>query len=188
MWAPLPSSVDLVLEGERRAMARDERGWWHVDAPAEAGARYAFSPDGGEPRPDPRSYDQPEGIDAPSAVYDHAAFEWHDRGWTGIELSRAVLYELHVGTFSEAGTFDGAIDHLPHLADLGIDAVELLPVATASGRRGWGYDGVHLFAPHAAYGGPDGLKRFVDACHALGIGVVMDVVYNHFGPAGRSGS
>jgi maltooligosyltrehalose trehalohydrolase len=166
-------------------MARDERGWWHAEVGAAPGARYAFSLDGGPPRPDPRARHQPDGIDGPSAVYDDAAFDWHDEGWTGIDLPRAVLYELHVGTFSEPGTFDGVIEHLDHLVELGIEAVELMPVATASGRRGWGYDGVQLFAPHPAYGGPDGLKRLVDACHRAGLGVVMDVVYNHFGPAGN---
>ncbi|MFL6204090.1 MAG: malto-oligosyltrehalose trehalohydrolase [Acidimicrobiales bacterium] len=177
--------MDLVVDGDRRPMTLDERGWWHADAPAGPGARYAFSVDGGGPLPDPRSVDQPDGIDTASAVYDHGAFEWHDQAWPGIDLSTSVLYELHVGTFSEAGTFDGVIDHLDHLVDLGIDAVELMPVATGSGRRGWGYDGVQLFAPHPAYGGPDGLKRLVDACHGAGLGVVVDVVYNHFGPAGN---
>ena len=185
MWAPVPASVELVVGRDRWPMARDGGDWWHADVPADPGTRYAFSLDGGPPRPDPRSVDQPEGIDTPSAVYDHRAFEWHDDGWPGVDLSTAVLYELHVGTFSPPGTFDGAIEHLDHLVELGIDAIELLPVATASGARGWGYDGVQLFAPQATYGGPDGLKRLVDACHDAGIGVVMDVVYNHFGPAGN---
>ncbi len=186
LWAPHSASVDLVLDEEPRPMAAGVDGWWELVVDGVApGARYWFSLDGGPPRPDPRSLDQPDGIDTPSAVYDHGAFEWHDRGWPGVDLSRAVLYELHVGTFSEAGTFDGAIEHLPHLAELGVDALELLPGATGSGDRGWGYDGVLLFAPHRAYGGPDGLKRLVDAAHAVGLGVVMDVVYNHFGPAGN---
>ena len=185
VWGPRASAVDLVTGAERLGMAAEDGGWWAVDAPLSPGDRYAFSVDGGSPIPDPRAVDQPDGIDGWSAVYDHARHEWLDQGWRGIDLERAVLYELHVGTFSKAGTFDGAIEHLPHLRDLGVDAVELLPVATASGSRGWGYDGVQLFAPHPAYGGPDGLKRFVDACHAIGLGVVLDVVYNHFGPAGN---
>src|SRR6185503_444462 len=160
-------------------------GWWkRAVEEAGAGTRYAFSLDGGPARPDPRSPSQPDGIDAPSEVVDHGAFVWSDERWRGTPLAGAVLYELHVGTFTPRGTFDAVIDRLPHLASLGVDAIELLPVAEFSGARGWGYDGVQLFAPHHAYGGPAGLKRLVDACHAAGIGVVMDVVYNHFGPAG----
>jgi maltooligosyltrehalose trehalohydrolase len=185
LWAPVASTVALILDDDRLEMVAEADGWWAVDAPVSLGDRYAFAVDGGQPIPDPRSFDQPDGIDAPSAVYLHDRFEWHDEGWGGIDPDRAVLYELHVGTFSTAGTFDAAIEHLPHLRDLGVDAVELLPVATGSGTRGWGYDGVQLFAPHPAYGGPDGLKRLVDACHAHGLAVVMDVVYNHFGPAGN---
>jgi maltooligosyltrehalose trehalohydrolase len=118
-------------------------------------------------------------------LVDHGSFPWTDAGWRGVHLPSAVVYELHVGTFTPGGTFDAAIEKLPHLADLGVDVVELLPVAEFSGDRGWGYDGVDLYAPHHAYGGPDGLKRLVDACHAAGLGVVMDVVYNHLGPAGN---
>ena len=128
---------------------------------------------------------QPDGVDGPSRVVDHAAFAWTDSGWRGLPLAGSVLYECHVGTFTAEGTFDGAIEHLDHLVDLGVNAIELMPVAEFSGRRGWGYDGVDLFAPHHAYGGPDGLKRLVDACHARGLGVVLDVVYNHLGPAGN---
>lgn len=167
-------------------MLPGEGGWWKLAVQdAGPGTRYRFSLDGGPGRPDPRSVFQPEGIDGPSEVVDHSAFGWSDRSWRGIPLAGAVLYELHVGTFSPEGTFAGAIEHLYHLVELGVDAVELLPVAEFSGNRGWGYDGVDLFAPHHAYGGPDGLKGLVDACHAAGIGVVMDVVYNHLGPAGN---
>ncbi|HEY9556896.1 MAG TPA: malto-oligosyltrehalose trehalohydrolase [Acidimicrobiales bacterium] len=186
VWAPERERVDVVVDGARVEMARDQGGWWSADvAAASPGSRYGFSLDGGEPRPDPRSQHQPDGVDGLSAVVDHDAFEWHDERWRGVALPGAVLYELHVGTFSSEGTFDGAIARLPHLVELGIDVVELLPVAEFSGDRGWGYDGVDLFAPHHAYGGPDGLKRLVDACHQAGIGVVMDVVYNHLGPAGN---
>jgi maltooligosyltrehalose trehalohydrolase len=124
-------------------------------------------------------------VHGPSRLVDHAAFGWSDSGWRGLPLAGSVLYECHVGTFSAAGTFDGAIEHLGHLADLGVDAIELLPVAEFPGRWGWGYDGVDLFAPQHAYGGPDGLKRLVDAAHARGLGVIMDVVYNHLGPDGN---
>jgi len=187
VWAPRAERVEVVLAGgARRALERAGNGWWARElADAGPGTRYAFSLDGGPPRPDPRSAFQPEGVDGPSEVVDHAAFAWRDAGWRGVPLAGAVLYELHVGTFTPEGTFDAAIARLPHLVALGVDAVELLPVAEFSGRRGWGYDGVDLFAPHHAYGGPDGLKRLVDACHAAGLGVVMDVVYNPVGPAGN---
>ncbi|MGH9282200.1 MAG: malto-oligosyltrehalose trehalohydrolase, partial [Acidimicrobiales bacterium] len=152
---------------------------------AGAGTDYGCSLDGGPALPDPRSAWQPAGVHGPSRVVDHGAFRWTDGGWGGVHLPSAVLYELHVGTFTPEGTFDAAAGRLDHLVDLGVDAVELLPVAQFRGTRGWGYDGVDLYAPHTAYGGPDGLKRFVDACHAKGLGVVLDVVYNHLGPDGN---
>jgi maltooligosyltrehalose trehalohydrolase len=186
VWAPDRRSVEVVI-GERRVpMGRAQRGWWAaaVDG-AGPGSDYSFSLDDGPPRPDPRSAWQPRGIHGPSRVVDHAAFRWSDAGWRGMPLTGSVLYECHIGTFSAEGTFDGATGHLGHLADLGVDAIELMPVAEFSGARGWGYDGVDLFAPHHAYGGPDALKRLVDAAHGHGIGVVMDVVYNHLGPAGN---
>jgi len=186
LWAPRPAQVELLLPGRRVPMDRDEAGWWRVEVDAAGpGTRYAFSLDGGSARPDPRSGSQPDGVDGWSEVVDPAATGWTDQRWRGLPLAGAVLYELHVGTFTPEGTFDAAVDRLPHLVELGIDAVELLPVAEFPGRRGWGYDGVHLFAPHHAYGGPAGLDRFVDACHAHGLGVVLDVVYNHLGPLGN---
>jgi maltooligosyltrehalose trehalohydrolase len=187
VWAPGKQRVDVLLPGGRRVPMRQRgRGWWACCADgAGPGTDYSFSIDSGPGLPDPRSAFQPGGIHGPSRVLDHAAFAWSDDGWRGLPLAGAVLYECHVGTFSPGGTFDGAIGHLDHVADLGADAVELLPVAEFSGDRGWGYDGVDLFAPHHAYGGPDGLKRLVDAAHARGLGVVMDVVYNHLGPAGN---
>jgi maltooligosyltrehalose trehalohydrolase len=185
VWAPGASRVEVDLQDERLSM-EPLGGWWQLDAPeAEHGARYRFALDGGDPLPDPRSAWQPEGIDGASAVYDHRAFPWTDDGWKGTPIAAAVVYELHIGTFTPEGTFDAAILRLDHLVELGVTAVELLPVAEFSGDRGWGYDGVLLFAPHHAYGGPDGLKRFVDACHHRGLGVVMDVVYNHLGPSGN---
>jgi maltooligosyltrehalose trehalohydrolase len=195
LWAPDHDRVELVLEDGGTAATRVEMspvadpggagGWWRVDVPAAAGTTYRYSVDGGPPRPDPRSRWQPEGIDGPSAVVDHRAFAWTDEDWHGAPLASRVLYELHIGTFSPAGTFDAAIGHLDHLVDLGVSAIELLPVAEFSGERGWGYDGVLLWAPHHAYGGPEGLKRLVDAAHARDIAVVLDVVYNHLGPAGN---
>jgi maltooligosyltrehalose trehalohydrolase len=188
VWAPGCQRVDVVLvdDGVRVAASPVGGGWWRADVPGMAeGARYMFSLDGGPGRPDPRSPWQPEGIEGPSAVLDHRAFEWQDGGWLGFPLPEAVLYELHVGTFSPEGTFEGAISRLGHLCELGVNAVELMPVAEASGRWGWGYDGVDLWAPHHSYGGPTGLKRFVDACHRRGLAVVLDVVYNHLGPVGN---
>jgi maltooligosyltrehalose trehalohydrolase len=186
VWAPEAGRVDLTLDQDRIAMSLGAGGWWSAQvAKAGPGTRYAFSLDGGPARPDPRSPSQPEGVDADSEVVDHGAFAWTDQRWRGLALPGAVLYELHVGTFSAAATFDGVIEHLDHLVDLGVDAIEVMPVAEFSGVRGWGYDGVDLFAPHHAYGGPDGFKRLVDACHARGLGVVLDVVYNHLGPAGN---
>jgi maltooligosyltrehalose trehalohydrolase len=187
VWAPERRQVDVVLPGGRRVpMRRREGGWWAAAVSgAGPGTDYAFSIENGPALPDPRSPFQPGGIHGPSRVVEHAAFGWSDSGWRGLPLAGSVLYECHIGTFSPAGTFDGAIGRLEHLAALGVDAIELLPVAEFSGDRGWGYDGVDLFAPHHAYGGPDGLKRLVDAAHSCGLGVVLDVVYNHLGPAGN---
>jgi len=186
VWAPQPARVELDLSGERHAMSRGEDDWWSVDvASAGPGDDYAFVLDGGPPRPDPRSAWQPHGVDGPSRLVDHDAFAWTDRRWHGLPLAGALLYELHVGTFTVEGTFDAAAERLAHLVDLGVSTVELLPANAFAGRHGWGYDGVGWYAVHDPYGGPDGLKRFVDACHARGLGVVMDVVYNHLGPAGN---
>jgi maltooligosyltrehalose trehalohydrolase len=186
VWAPGKSSVDVAVNGGQVPMRPSAGGWWvsSVDG-AGPGTDYSFRINNGPALPDPRSPSQPEGIDGPSRVVDHAAFAWTDARWRGLPLAGAVLYECHVGTFSAEGTFDGAIAHLDHVAGLGVDAIELLPVAEFSGSRGWGYDGVDLFAPHHSYGGPDGLKRLVDAAHSRGLGVIMDVVYNHLGPAGN---
>jgi len=186
VWAPRRRQLDLVL-GERRVpMQQLDGGWWSGSTEeARPGTDYAFSIEKGPALPDPRSPFQPGGIHGPSRVVDHGAFAWTDGSWRGLPLAGSVLYECHVGTFSPEGTFDGAIGRLEHLVGLGVGAIELLPVAEFSGDRGWGYDGVDLFAPHHAYGGPDGLKRLVDAAHSCGLGVVMDVVYNHLGPAGN---
>ena len=186
VWAPNAKRVELVLKNGRHAMAAGDRGWFRVDvADAAAGLDYAFSLDGAGPLPDPRSPWQPEGVHRFSRTVNHAAFAWTDAGWRPPPLSSAVVYEMHVGTFTPAGTFDAAIDRLDHLVSLGVTHVELLPVNEFPGDRGWGYDGVDLFAPHHAYGGPDGLKRLIDACHRRGLAVVLDVVYNHLGPAGN---
>jgi len=184
VWVP-EKTVTLRLDGQDHEMERGDHGWWRAEVPAAPGTDYSYllSDHDGE-LPDPRSKWQPDGVHGPSRLYDHAAFVWTDESWTGRQLPGAVLYEMHVGTFTPAGTFDAAIDRLDHLVDLGIDLVELLPVNAFNGEHNWGYDGVCWFAPHEAYGGPDGLKRFVDACHRRGLGVLLDVVYNHFGPSG----
>jgi maltooligosyltrehalose trehalohydrolase len=157
-------------------------GWWQASVPGiPAGADYAFWLDGQGPLPDPRSVRQPHGTRGASRTYDHAAFGWTDRGWRGGPLHGSLIYELHVGTFTPEGTFDAAIGRLDHLRDLGVDTVELMPVAAFPGQHGWGYDGISLWAVHEPYGGPDGLKRFVDACHARRLAVLLDVVYNHAG-------
>ena len=190
VWAPDASLVRLRLAGRAGdlPMAPDpaRAGWWHRDEPsAGPGTDYAFLLDDDEtPLPDPRSAWQPAGVHGFSRVYDHGAYRWHDQAWTGRQLPGSVIYELHVGTFTDGGTFDAAIERLDHLVRLGVDLVELLPVNAFNGEHNWGYDGVCWFAPHEPYGGPDGLKRFVDACHQRGLGVVLDVVYNHFGPSG----
>ncbi len=187
VWAPIPSSVELELGGQRRLpMRRADRGWWSLDVPdAGPGTDYAFVLDGDGPFPDPRSPFQPTGVHGPSRTVDHSAFDWTDDAWLPPALADSVLYELHVGTFSGRGTFEGAIEHLDALVELGVTHVELMPVVEFPGDRGWGYDGVDLYAPHHAYGGPEGLKRLVSACHERGIGVIVDVVYNHLGPDGN---
>ena len=186
VWAPNARQLTLQLDGHDHRMPAVGGGWWALEVEsAGPGSRYAFGVDRGPARPDPRSHSQPDGVHGPSEVVDHDVFRWHDTRWRGLSLQGSVLYELHIGTFSPAGTFDGALPYLDHLVELGVDAIELLPVAEFSGDRGWGYDGVDLFAPHHTYGGPDGLKRLVDACHLRGLGVVMDVVYNHLGSSGN---
>lgn len=185
VWAPAPESVAVEVGGEVVPMAPVGGGWREADVDwAAAGDDYRFVVDG-DALPDPRSPYQPEGVHGPSRLIDHDAFPWTDGEWRGFHLPSAVVYELHVGTFTEEGTFEAVIPRLDHLVELGVTAVELLPVAEFPGARGWGYDGVDLFAPHHAYGGPNGFKKLVDACHHRGLGVVLDVVYNHLGPAGN---
>jgi malto-oligosyltrehalose trehalohydrolase len=186
VWAPAVCRVQAEVDGRLHDMTAADGGWWAVAvADADPHAHYAFRLEGGDPLPDPRSPRQPAGPAGPSQRYDHAAFEWTDAGWRGNPLPGSVIYELHVGTFTADGTFDAAIKQLDHLLDLGVTTIELMPVAAFPGRRGWGYDGIGLWAVHEPYGGPDGLKRFVDACHARRLAVVLDVVYNHLGAGNR---
>jgi maltooligosyltrehalose trehalohydrolase len=183
VWAPRAGSLALRTGG--RDIALDDAGYgvFEVTAEASGGDDYAFVVNGDE-RPDPCSRSQPFGLRGRSRVLDPAAFEWSDDGFRPAPLGEQVLYELHVGTFSSEGTFDGAIPHLRELAELGITTIELMPVAEFPGGRGWGYDGVYLSAAHSAYGGPGGFARLVDAAHAEGLAVVLDVVYNHLGASG----
>lgn len=186
LWAPQAEAVDLVLPTAERSVPMRPlgEGWWSAPA-LPADTDYAFSLDGGQPLPDPRSPRQPEGVHGPSRTFDAAAFDWSDDSWTGRSACGAVHYELHVGTFTEQGTLDSAIGGLAHLASLGVEMIELMPVAPLDGRRGWGYDGVSLYAVYEAYGGPSALQRFVAAAHEAGIAVCLDVVYNHLGPVGN---
>ncbi len=192
VWAPRAKQVELALGDERLPMKQrpadrpGREGWWELDVPsAGPGTDYAFCLDGGVPRPDPRSRHQPHTVHDASRVIDPAIFRWTDDAWAGLTAPGSVIYELHIGTFTPDGTFDAAIGRLNHLAQLGVDFVELMPVAAFPGEHGWGYDGVALWAVHEPYGGPAGLVRFVDACHRRGIGVLLDVVYNHLGPSGN---
>ena len=166
-------------------MARDNTGWWRAPHPLLAGDDYRFRIDGGESLPDPRSAWQPEGIHGPSRFVDHSEFRWTDSRWQARPLASAIIYELHIGTFTPEGTFAAAIDRLDHLVELGVTHLEIMPVAEFEGDYGWGYDGVFPFAPHHSYGGPNGLKRLVNACHEKGLAVLLDVVCNHLGPVGN---
>ncbi|MBB5921304.1 maltooligosyltrehalose trehalohydrolase [Actinoalloteichus hoggarensis] len=185
VWAPQRQTVTLYTEDGRHPMRRTEGGWWRASLPeAGHGTAYGFGLDGEPPLPDPRSRWQPDGVHGLSRVYDHGRFDWRTEGWTGRPLPGGVVYELHIGTFTSAGTFDAAVERLDHLVELGVDFVEVLPVNSFDGPAGWGYDGVAWSAVQEGYGGPDGFKRFVDACHGRGLAVLLDVVYNHLGPSG----
>ncbi len=194
VWAPKASSVDLILpepgrdgdDAPRTAMTRGDDGWWSLAVEAAGhGTDYAFGLDGGPALPDPRTAWQPAGVHGPSRVFDPEHGTRADGGWAGREVLGGLFYELHVGTFTAEGTFAAAAERLDHLVDLGVDVVEVMPVAAFEGRWGWGYDGVALFAVHDPYGGPEGFAAFVDACHARGLAVCLDVVYNHLGPTGN---
>ena len=188
VWAPSASKVAVKIGDAAYAMrGPDERGWWRAAVEqAGPGTDYGFViDDDSRAWPDPRSAWQPHGVHGLSRVYDQVAFKWSDGRWNAPELSRGVVYELHIGTFTSGGTFDSAIERLDYLVELGITHVELMPVAAFPGERGWGYDGAALFAVYESYGGPDGLKRLVNACHVRGLAVLLDVVYNHFGPVGN---
>ncbi|HEY8720077.1 malto-oligosyltrehalose trehalohydrolase [Pengzhenrongella sp.] len=191
VWAPRATSVALDLPGTGGAPVPLEPApgsWWRLpdDAPGlVSGTDYAFVLDDNPARPDPRSAWQPAGVHGASRVFDTDHFAWSDAGWAGRDVRDTVAYELHIGTFTQAGTLDAAVGRLEHLVELGVDMIELMPVAAFEGQHGWGYDGVGMFAVHEPYGGPAALQRFVDAAHAHGLAVCLDVVYNHLGPSGN---
>ncbi|MGB3293355.1 MAG: malto-oligosyltrehalose trehalohydrolase, partial [Phormidesmis sp.] len=198
VWAPLlenvaveivsaaGSSPEAGLSVPLLPMEKDEKGYWHASAPdLPAGTRYKYQLEGGASWPDPASCFQPDGVHGPSEVVNHSQFDWQDGDWQGIPLTDYIIYEVHVGAFTSEGTFEAVIARLPDLVELGINVIEIMPVAQFPGARNWGYDGVFPFAVQNSYGGPTGLKRLVDACHQHGLAVIMDVVYNHFGPEGN---
>jgi maltooligosyltrehalose trehalohydrolase len=189
VWAPTATTVDVHIQAPDERiipLMPKPRGYFEGAVSGVApGSLYTYRLDGDSEWPDPASRSQPEGPHGPSAVVDPAAFPWTDAAWRGVPQDRLVLYELHVGTFSIAGTFDGVISFLPYLKDLGVTALEIMPVAQFPGERNWGYDGVALYAPQNSYGGPDGFRRLIDASHAAGLAVHLDCVYNHFGPEGN---
>jgi maltooligosyltrehalose trehalohydrolase len=187
LWAPSASAVELLVEGRSaQPMLALSDGWFELtDQEARPGSRYRFRVDGRLSVPDPASRHQPEDVHGPSEVVDPQAFEWTDGAWRGRPWEEVVLYELHVGAFTPEGSFSGVLRQLDYLAGLGVTAIELMPLAEFAGGRGWGYDGVLPFAPEGSYGRPDDLKRLVDAAHARGLMVILDVVYNHFGPDGN---
>jgi maltooligosyltrehalose trehalohydrolase len=187
VWAPRCRAVDVAIEGHRMAsLQAGPDGLFEATVPGVSeGARYQYRLDGERYRPDPASRWQPDGVHGASAVVDPGRFNWTDGHFRGHELADLVVYELHVGTFTAQGTFEAVISYLGELVDLGVTAIELMPVAEFPGSRNWGYDGVHLFAPQSTYGGPRGLRRLVDACHASGMSLLLDIVYNHLGPEGN---
>ena len=189
VWAPSAAEVSLRFPGSAGAehpLKPAGGGVFElITDQAPAGTDYLYRLDGRRECPDPVSRHQPHGVHGPSRVVDPGTYRWSDQAWRGLEARELILYELHVGTFTPAATFTGIIERLAALRELGVTAIELMPIAEFPGTRNWGYDGVHLYAPHSAYGGPDGLRRLVDAAHAAGLGVILDVVYNHLGPEGN---
>src|ERR1700742_2194143 len=186
VWAPKPDTVRLDVDGTVQPMERDADGWWRTTVEAAPNARYGYLlDDDPKPLPDPRSARQPDGVHDCSQLWQPPTPDWTGGGWRGRWVRGAVIYELHIGTFTPAGTFASAIDKLDYLVDLGVDFVEVMPVNAFSGQHGWGYDGVLWYAVHEPYGGPDGVGRFIDACHRSGLGVLIDAVFNHLGPSGN---
>lgn len=188
LWAPFCDAVSLKIHDLERIvpMQKVERGWYEVEVEdARAGMLYVFVLENGQEVPDPASRFQPQDVEGPSEIIDPRSYGWQDAGWRGHLWEDAIIYEVHIGTFTPEGTFRSAIDRLDDLVELGITAIQLMPVGDFAGRWNWGYDGAHLFAPDHIYGRPDDLKALVDAAHGKGLSVFLDVVYNHFGPKGN---
>jgi maltooligosyltrehalose trehalohydrolase len=195
VWAPSLEKVELVIIPSTGVghikpvlvpMEKDQWGYWvTIVNEASPETRYLYRLEGEKERPDPSSHFQPDGVHNPSGVVDHGSFKWADENWKGIPLSQFIIYELHVGAFTPTGTFEAIIPRLDEMRDLGVNALEIMPVAQFPGKRNWGYDGVYIYAPQNSYGGPPGLKRFVNECHKRGIAVILDVIYNHLGPEGN---
>jgi maltooligosyltrehalose trehalohydrolase len=189
VWAPKVSSVSLILKGKKEPiqMNAEGKGYFSIFIQGfESGTRYWYLLNEDRPRPDPISRSQPEGVHGPSEVVDPRQFKWKDQDWKGIPLKEMIFYEIHTGTFTKEGTFEAIIPFIDYLKnDLGITALELMPVGQFPGERNWGYDGVYLYAPQNSYGGPMGLKHLINACHRKGLAVILDVVYNHLGPEGN---
>ncbi|RYD70072.1 MAG: malto-oligosyltrehalose trehalohydrolase, partial [Verrucomicrobiaceae bacterium] len=192
VWAPDHTAVDVEVYTEGGALARtvtltrEKNGYFRgTDPLGRAGDRYKVRADNGHPWPAPGSHSQPDGVHGASEVTDSTAYHWNDATWQRPPFRDLAIYELHIGTFTPEGTFSAAIGKLPYLRELGVTAIEIMPVADFPGDRGWGYDGVQLYAPARCYGSPDDLRALVDAAHQAGIAVILDVVYNHFGPDGN---
>ncbi|WKN30760.1 malto-oligosyltrehalose trehalohydrolase [Porifericola rhodea] len=187
VWAPHCKQVNVIINDQHKVkLTPDQFGYWEAEVPeAKAGDLYFFELDGKTKRPDPASLSQPEGVHGPSQIVNQESYKWSDSTWKGIPMSEMIMYELHVGTFTSEHNFEGVISKLDHLKELGVNTIEIMPVAQFPGSRNWGYDGVYPFAVQNSYGGVDGLKKLVDHCHQMGIAVVLDVVYNHMGPEGN---
>jgi maltooligosyltrehalose trehalohydrolase len=186
VWAPKAKQVVLRLLGSGEyTMEPEADGHFRFSAPAKPGDKYFYIVDGQKPVPDPVSRYLPEGVHGPTAIVDPEAFEWTDESWRSLDLRDYIIYELHVGTFTPQGAFDGVIEKLKYLKSIGVSVIEVMPVAAFPGERNWGYDGVSPYAVQHSYGGPEGLKRLVNAAHEAGLAVVLDVVYNHLGNEGN---
>src|SRR5690606_8279908 len=188
VWAPSASKIQLLIKGQKEQLVMDKNpeGYWErYVGDVAAGTKYTFVMAGEHKRPDPASLFQPEGVHEWSEVVDHQVYQWGDESWNPPALEDMIIYELHVGTFTREGTFEAIIDRLDYLLDLGINAIEIMPIAQFPGNRNWGYDGVYPFAAQNSYGGVGKLKQLVDKCHQKNIAVILDVVYNHMGPEGN---
>ncbi|RPI71000.1 MAG: malto-oligosyltrehalose trehalohydrolase, partial [Ignavibacteriales bacterium] len=186
VWSPLAESMYLLMDNnEKTEMEKDDKDYWKISKSVTPGSKYFYLINGNNQKPDPASNYQPDGIHGPSEIVDHNSFNWSDFNWKGIPIRDMIIYELHTGTFSRKGNFKGIIDKLDYLLELGINMIEIMPVAQFPGKRNWGYDGVYPFAVQNSYGTCDDFKDLINKCHQKNIGVILDVVYNHLGPEGN---